>query len=98
MRDISVMFYNHVIVLCITEIHSFELHFCVFNFQTKRLACVRKPLKSSKQEKYKVHRLPEYRFVTIFNETKKYKHLSTTFLQMKVELHRNHETTFSLHN
>lgn len=45
-----------------------------------------------------VHRLPEYRFVTIFNETKKYKHLSTTFFQMKVELHRNHETTFSLHN
>lgn len=59
MRDISVMFYNHVIVLCITVIHSFELHFCVFNFQTKRLACVRKPLKSSKQEKYKVHRLPD---------------------------------------
>lgn len=62
------MFYNHVIVLCITVIHSFELLFCVFNFQTKRLACVRKPLISSKQEKYKVH---VTRFVTIFNETKK---------------------------
>lgn len=70
------MFYNHVIVLCITVIHSFELHFCVFNFQTKRLACVRKPLISSKQEKYKVHRLPEYRFVTFFNEKKKNTNIS----------------------
>lgn len=91
------MFYNHVIVLCITVIHSFELLFCVFNFQTKRLACVRKPLISSKQEKYNKFMLPDL-LQFLMKLKKKYKHLSTTFFQMKFELHRNHETTFSLHN